>query len=93
MDSDAGHLHDDRPAMLREDDALHRDMEGGMKSKRYAYAQTPLERAIRFIPRTPPKMGALWMNGKMVRCQESTHLTRSGTMYNKLLRLHRGEEL
>lgn len=63
-----------------------------MKSKRYAYRQTPLERAIRSIPRTRPRVGACLMDGKMVRCQESTHLTRSGTMYNKLLRLHRGEE-
>ena len=78
-----------RPAMLREDDGVHRHMEGSMKSKRYAYYQTPLERAIRSIPRTPPRIGALWMDGKMIRCQESTHLTRSGAMHNKMLRLHR----
>ena len=60
-----------------------------MKSKRYAYSQTPLERAAHSFPRTPPKMGALWMNGKMVRCTESAHLTRSGAMHNKLIRLHR----
>jgi len=60
-----------------------------MKSKRYAYAQTPLERAIRSIPRTRPRVGACLMDGKMVRCQESTHLTRSGAMHNKLIRLHR----
>ena len=63
-----------------------------MKSKRYAYAQTPLERAIRSIPRTRPRVGALWMDGKMVRCTESAHLTRSGVIFNKLIRLHRREE-
>jgi hypothetical protein len=91
MGTAAFSLHDDRPALLREGDALHRDMEGGMKSKRYAYSQTGLERAIRSIPRTPPRIGALWMDGKMIRCQESTHLTRSGAMHNKLIRLHRRE--
>ena len=89
MGADAEHLHDERAAMLRSNDAVHRDMEGSMKSKRYAYYQTPLERAIRSIPRTPPRIGALWMDGKMIRCQESTHLTRSGAMHNKMLRLHR----
>jgi hypothetical protein len=63
-----------------------------MKSKRYAYSQTGFERAIRAIPRTPPKMGALWMNGKMVRYTKSTHLTRSGVIFNKLLCLHRRGE-
>jgi len=92
MGTAAERLHDDRSEMLREDDAVHRDMEGGMKSKRYAYAQTPLQRAVHSFLRTPPRIGALWMDGKMVRCTESAHLTRSGAMYNKLLRLHRREE-
>jgi len=89
MGAAAFSLHDERSEMLRENDAVHLDMEGSMKSKRYAYYQTPLERAIRSIPRTPPRIGALWMDGKMIRCQESTHLTRSGAMHNKMLRLHR----
>ena len=89
MDSNADSLHDDRPAMLREGDEVHMDMEGSMKSKRYAYAQTPLQRAVHSFLRTPPRIGALWMDGKMVRCTESAHLTRSGVTFNKLLRLHR----
>ena len=60
-----------------------------MKSKRYAYYHTPLARAIRSIPRTRLRVGACLMDGKMVRCQESAHLTRSGVIFNKLLRLHR----
>lgn len=89
MDRAALRLHDDRSEMLREDDGVHRDMEGGMKSKRYAYAQTPLQRAVHSFPRTRPRVGACLMDGKMVRCTESTHLTGSGAMHNKLIRLHR----
>ena len=50
---------------------------------------TPLERAIRRMPCNRPKIIAVWLNGRIVRCQESAHLTRSGVRFNKLLRLHR----
>jgi len=50
---------------------------------------TPLERAIRRMPRNRPKIIAVWLEGKIVRAQESAHLTRSGMRFNKLIRLHR----
>lgn len=50
---------------------------------------TPLQRAIRRMPRNRPKIIAVWLEGKIVRAQESAHLTRLGVRFNKLLRLHR----
>ena len=37
MGADAEHLHDERAAMLRENDAVHLDMEGSMTPERVKY--------------------------------------------------------
>lgn len=57
-------------------------------TKRYAHYQTPLERAVRAIPRKPAKIGACWMDGKVQRFISDSSRTKAGARQHKLIRLH-----